>query len=138
MKYIWEETNMERLINSAQIDLHVKWKEEAWPFIDIVLRKKLFTILSFSLTRDEFIRNVGHVAISISTGTELDLAIMRRRNHEKNTLDRCTPTDELTSIKSNTMNKEMKELLISEQKAVRTKTGEVIVHPLLRELACQR
>lgn len=143
-KYIFDGApTHDALIVKARERLHQELNEEAWSYVDEALRKASW-IASFSLTFDDFVRNIIHIAISIRNGKLIEDAVKLRRNHEKNMLDRCTPEDEFKAIRVASANitdaitlkmpEGMAQRLISEGKAVKFLDG-IVVHPLLIELS---
>ncbi|MBC8521261.1 MAG: hypothetical protein H8D26_04635 [Methanomicrobia archaeon] len=139
MKWIYDDVSREDLIAMSRKRLRSELIEDAWQYVDAALDNEdaRRRIESYSLTFDEFVKNVLDVAITLSSGKTLDDAVNRMKLHRKDMFERCTWSDETNAISSG-VSPEMADTLISEAKAVRMVSGEVKVHPLIVEIALDR
>ena len=138
--WIWDGIKNEaELIKKTMENLRAGWNDKFCNDAQKVLNDKdaMETVISSVLFFDEFTRGIRNTVVNIHVGNNLNKAVKKWRVDEKNSFDRCTWSDELQAI-SEGLSKEMENRLIAEAKAVRTKDGKFILHPLVKEISDKR
>jgi len=139
--YLWDEVHsnsdlQQRTKETIMSSLNEEGQKALEPILDTILKGRLLTIANFSMTLDEYIKNVKSIAFQIYGGKDIDDAIKWVRNDIKNGLYRCTPTKQLVYIKNKEYSPgEPATLELIEQLKAVMSSNTVIVHPLLVELA---